>query len=244
MILYGRSDVGMLRHENQDAFGDCALKDNAWLALVCDGMGGEAGGKDAAETCVSAFVSAFSGGEAPSEKALKKTLAVANAAILARAKEKGFVRMGTTLVLALARPDTLTLLWVGDSRAYLFRDGTLSRLTHDHSYVHQLVDKGTITEREARIHYQRNLITRAVGTAGKAEPDTRKLAWQEGDRLLLCSDGLFSMVEEKEIEEILAEGDPAARTVHELVCAANFHGGEDNITVLLLENKKESLSDA
>ena len=244
MIAYGRSDTGMLRTENQDAFGECALKDGARLALVCDGMGGEKGGREAAEICVSTFLSAFKDSGAPSEKALEKMLGEANARILARASEQGYARMGTTLVLALALPHTLTLLWVGDSRAYLYHEGSLTRLTRDHSYVQELIDRGTLSESEARTHHHRNLITRAVGTHERVVPDLVSLPWQEGDCVLLCSDGLFGMVEEKEIREILSENHPAARTVHELVCAANSHGGEDNITVLLLENKKETLSDA
>lgn len=244
MIVYGRSDTGMIRQENQDAFGECALKGGARLAVVCDGMGGEAGGKEAAEICVSTFLSAYAGEKVPTKGALEKTLARANEKILARAKAAGYTRMGTTVALALALPDTITLLWVGDSRAYLYRDGTLTRLTRDHSYVQELVDRGTLTEREARTHYHRNLITRAVGTAAKAEPDLKTLPWSEGDILLLCSDGLFGMLEDKEIAEILAENDSAALSVHELICAANSHGGEDNITVLLLENKKERLSNA
>lgn len=244
MIVYGRSDTGMLRTENQDAFGERALKDGAQLALVCDGMGGEAGGREAAEICVSTFLSACEDGEIPSERVLKQTLADANARILKRASEMGYARMGTTLVLALAHPTALTLLWVGDSRAYLYRDGVLTRLTRDHSYVQELVDRGVLSESEARTHYRRNLITRAVGTEERVLPDTVSITWHEGDRLLLCSDGLFGMVEEKEISEILGEDHLAARTVHELVCAANSHGGEDNITVLLLENKKETLPNA
>lgn len=244
MIVYGRSDTGMLRSENQDAFGECVLRDGGCLALVCDGMGGEAGGKEAAEICVSSFLSAFSHSKAPSERALKRTLAEANDSILARAREMGYDRMGTTLVLSLATRDTVTLLWVGDSRAYLYHEGGLFRLTRDHSYVQELIDRGILTEEEARTHYHRNLVTRAVGTETRALPDVARIPWEEGDRLLLCSDGLYGMVEEKEILEILREDRSPARTVHELICAANSHGGEDNITVLLLENKKETLLDA
>ncbi|MBE6655979.1 MAG: Stp1/IreP family PP2C-type Ser/Thr phosphatase [Ruminococcaceae bacterium] len=244
MTAYGRSDTGMLRHENQDAYGECRLKNGAHLALVCDGMGGESGGKEAAEICVSAFLHDFSDGDVPSQDALIETLVKVNADIVERAAACGYARMGTTVVLALALSDTVTLLWVGDSRAYLYHGGTLTRLTRDHSYVQELVDRGTITEREARTHHHRHLITRAVGTDDAFAPDVCRVPWCEGDRLLLCSDGLFGMVEEKEIKEILAEDHPLARTAHELICAANSHGGEDNITVLLLENTKESLPDA
>ena len=244
MKLYGRSDIGMLRNENQDAFGVCALRDGTRLALVCDGMGGEAGGKEAAETCVSSLLSAFEGKNAPTAETLADTLLSANTEIRAIAHKKGYTRMGTTVVLALATEVSLTLLWAGDSRAYLLHEGALTRLTRDHSYVQALVDGGSLTEEEARTHQKRNLITRAVGVSEEIQPDIRHTAWREGDRLLLCTDGLHGMVEEKEILEILTEGHAIDRTAHELICAANSHGGEDNITVLLLENKKERLSNA
>lgn len=244
MTVFGRSDAGMLRHENEDAFGECALTGGDRLAVVCDGMGGEAGGKEAAETCVSVFISAFEGKELPDEGVLKKTFSAVNAEILANAEKSGYSRTGTTVVLAAASRDRVTLLWAGDSRAYLLRGGTLTRITHDHSYVQELVDAGRISEEEARTHEKRHLVTRAVGAVRTVTPDVRTVAWQTGDRLLLCSDGLFGMVEEKEIAEILMEEHPPARTVHELVCAANSHGGEDNITVLLLENTEGELNDA
>ena len=147
--------------------------------------------------------------------------------------------MGIILHLAHSVEETAR-----DSRAYLFHGGALTRLTHDHSYVQELVDQGKITEKEARMHEKRHLVTRAVGAGMTVEPDACTLPWHEGDRLLLCSDGLFTMVEEKEITEILKEAHTPARTVHELVCAANSHGGEDNITVMLLENIKENDPDA
>ena len=244
MKVYGRSDVGMLRSENQDAFGACAFEDGALLALVCDGMGGEAGGKEAADTCVATLLSACDGKSAPTAEALDGALFSANTEILAKRDKNGYARMGTTVVMALATEKEVTLLWVGDSRAYLLHQNALSRLTRDHSYVQELIDRGALTEAAARNHPRRNLITRALGAKEIVEPDIKRLAWCEGDRLLLCSDGLYGMIEEKELLEILSEGNSVERTVHELICAANSHGGEDNITVLLLENKKENHPDA
>lgn len=244
MNVYGRSDTGMLRQENQDAFGECALKDGAHLLIVCDGMGGEKGGKDAAFACTEAFLTAFSGADVPDTDALTEVLLSANTEILANALKNGYPRTGTTVVLAVATRNALTVLWVGDSRAYLLHGNALTRLTHDHSYVQQLIDAGKITEKEARTHRKRHLVTRAIGAEALIEPEVRTIPWSEGDRLLLCTDGLFGMMEEKEIAEILEEEYPSARTAHELVCAANSHGGEDNITVLLLENTKESCPDA
>jgi protein phosphatase len=244
MTVFGRSDVGMLRHENQDAFGEAPLTRDARLLVVCDGMGGVSGGKEAAETCVSTLLSAFSSEELPDEEALADACFSANLEVLATAKKRGFHRTGTTVVLALAERDAVTLLWVGDSRAYLFDGERLTRLTRDHSYVRELVDAGVITEEEAREHPSRNVITRAVGAQSRIEPETKRIPWREGGRLLLCTDGLHGMVTEREIAEILKEGHTVSRTAHELVCAANSHGGEDNITVLLIENTKENFPDA
>lgn len=244
MKVYGRSDIGMLRQENQDAFGVCPLQGGALLSVVCDGMGGESGGKEAADTCVSTFLSAYNEKNIPTAEDLADTLLSANTEILAKRDKNGYARMGTTVVLALATEQALTLLWAGDSRAYLLHGDALSRLTRDHSYVQALVDGGKIPPEEARTHPKRNLITRAVGVSDTVEPDTLTLAWSEGDRLLLCSDGLYGMVEEKELLEILSEEHTVERTAHELICAANSHGGEDNITVLLLENTKENHPDA
>lgn len=245
MRVSGGSDVGMLRTENQDAFSVIPLSDrSALLAVVCDGMGGEAGGREAADLCVRAFDTRFALGPVPTEEALKEALRAANAEVLRTAEEKGYGRMGTTAVVALALPDSLTLLWVGDSRAYLLRDGSLSRCTRDHSYVQALIEEGRLSEEEARTHAYRNLITRAVGTGEDLTGDSISLSWKEGDRLLLCTDGLTSMTGEKEICEILSENSSLDVAVHELISAANYHGGEDNITAIVLENTKEITLDA
>lgn len=245
MRAAGLTDVGMLRHENQDAFGVFPTEDKgALLAVVCDGMGGACGGKEAAETCLATLKDTLLGGDVPTDFMLSDALSRANGMIRARTKEQGYDCMGTTVVLALADGEAVTLFWVGDSRAYLWRDGTLSRLTRDHSYVQSLIDEGRITEEEAKNHVHRNLITRAIGSRDTVLADSRRIPWQRGDRILLCSDGLYSMVEEKEICEILSEGDAPAHMAHVLVAAANSHGGEDNITALILENTKENSSDA
>lgn len=245
MKIAGSSDVGMLRTENQDAYGIISLNDpSSAICLVCDGMGGGMGGKEAAEICVDAFRECFEGQGMPSEEALQDALSEANRRILAVSHEKEYAWMGTTVVLAAVTEEAVTVLWVGDSRAYHFREDSMMRLTRDHSYVGELVARGELTEKEARTHGMRNLITRAVGTRDAVVGDICTLPWREGDRLLLCSDGLYAMVEEKELCEILAEDHIPAHAVHILISAANSHGGEDNVTALIIENKKEISSDA
>ena len=245
MRIAGSSDVGMLRTENQDAYGIIPLKDgSSAICLVCDGLGGGMGGKEAAELCVACFRERFEGGEMPSEWELRDALSEANRRILSFSRAQEYTWMGTTLVLAAVTEEAVTVLWVGDSRAYHFREDSMLRLTRDHSYVEELVARDNLTEGEARFHSMRNLITRAVGTREEVVGDMCILPWREGDRLLLCSDGLHAMVEEKELCEILAEDHIPAHTVHVLISAANSHGGEDNITALVVENKKEISSNA
>ena len=240
----GLTDVGMLRHENQDAFGALPLACGATLAAVCDGMGGVSGGRIASALCLDTFRSVLAECEEITDDLLDAALDAANDALRARAKELGLDCMGTTLVLALATETAVRLFWVGDSRAYLYHAGRITRITHDHSFVQSLIDEGRITEEEARRHARRNLITRAVGTKDHVAGDHREVLWETGDRILLCSDGLYGMVEDRELCEILSEDDNLEHTAHVLISAANSHGGEDNITALILENTKENSSDA
>ena len=245
MKAFGYSDNGMLRAENEDSFALIPLSSpDDLLAVVCDGMGGAKGGGDAARLCADVFKERFSHAAIPERSELEAALTCANDRVLARAAETGHSRMGTTVVAAVATPACVSVRWLGDSRAYLWHKGTLQRLTRDHSYVQTLIDEGKIGEEEARTHIHRHLITRAVGVNGEAEGEYRTFSWDAGDRLLLCSDGLSSMVSARELCEIMAEDQPPAHTVHELISAANSHGGEDNITALVLENTKETTFDA
>ena len=235
MRIFGRSDAGMLRSENQDAFGECALRGGGRFAIVCDGMGGEKGGKMAAEICVSTFLSSLKDADMPDEEELKDILLSANTEVLATALKSGYTRTGTTLVLAAATSDTLTLLWVGDSRAYLMQGDSLVRLTRDHSYVQELVDLGRISEKEARTHEKRHLVTRAVGADAVVFPDVRTVPWSEGDRLLLCSDGLIREVTEPEIYYEIYQAEQTETACARLLDMAKHRGGHDNITMILIE---------
>jgi protein phosphatase len=155
-----------------------------------------------------------------------------------------YAGMGTTLVAAAIIGNNAVIANVGDSRAYVISRKKIVQLTKDHSYVQALIEEGRLTEEEAVTHPYRNLITRAVGAEETLLGDSVSLSWQTGDRLLLCTDGLTAMMGEKEICEILSENMSLGVAVHELISAANYHGGEDNITVIVLENTKESTFDA
>ena len=239
MKLAGKTDVGRVRQENQDDYRAWELPGGAVWALVCDGMGGAKGGREASQGACNVIENFFQEqyaqcGAGQEEPFLKKALLYANRFVFQKAAhEEALAGMGTTAVCALVRSGNVYLCHAGDSRAYLIRDGKLTQLTHDHSYVQELVDCGTITEEEAEHHPQKNIITKALGVDYRLEPEFTAAKLKREDRLLLCTDGLTNMVPVEEMEELLAQGmfyDLPDR----LIEAANAHGGSDNITALLL----------
>ena len=141
--------------------------------------------------------------------------------------------MGTTCTVAYVAEEEVVLAHVGDSRAYLLRDGELTRLTHDHSLVDELIRNGKITEEEALTHPQRSVITRAVGPEPTVKVDVERIAARAGDVFLLCSDGLTDMVRDRDLQRILTAVDDLERAGRNLIAAANAAGGRDNITVIL-----------
>ena len=239
MKLAGKTDVGRVRQENQDDYRAGELPGGAVWALVCDGMGGAKGGREASQGACNVIENFFQEqyaqcGAGQEEPFLKKALLYANRFVFQKAAhEEALAGMGTTAVCALVRSGNVYLCHAGDSRAYLIRDGKLTQLTHDHSYVQELVDCGTITEEEAEHHPQKNIITKALGGDYRLEPEFTAAKLKREDRLLLCTDGLTNMVPVEEMEELLAQG-----TFYDLpdrlIEAANAHGGSDNITALLL----------
>ena len=239
MKLAGKTDVGRVRQENQDDYRAGELPGGAVWALVCDGMGGAKGGREASQGACNVIENFFQEqyaqcGAGQEEPFLKKALLYANHFVFQKAAhEEALAGMGTTAVCALVRSGNVYLCHAGDSRAYLIRDGKLTQLTHDHSYVQELVDCGTITEEEAEHHPQKNIITKALGVDYRLEPEFTAAKLKREDRLLLCTDGLTNMVPVEEMEKLLAQG-----TFYDLpdrlIEAANAHGGSDNITALLL----------
>ncbi len=239
MKLAGKTDVGRVRQENQDDYRAGELPGGAVWALVCDGMGGAKGGREASQGACNVIENFFQEqyaqcGAGQEEPFLKKALLYANRFVFQKAAhEEALAGMGTTAVCALVRSGNVYLCHAGDSRAYLIRDGKLTQLTHDHSYVQELVDCGTITEEEAEHHPQKNIITKALGVDYRLEPEFTAAKLKREDRLLLCTDGLTNMVPVEEMEQLLAQG-----TFYDLpdrlIEAANANGGSDNITALLL----------
>ena len=239
MKLAGKTDVGRVRQENQDDYRAGELPGDAAWGLVCDGMGGARGGREASHSACDVIEHCFQEQYPqcmPGEEQafLKRTLINANRFIFQKAMhEESLAGMGTTAVCALVRAGQAFLCHAGDSRAYLYRDRRLTQLTHDHSYVQELVDCGTITVEEAEHHPQKNIITKALGVDYRLDPECTTVKTQPGDILLLCSDGLSNAIPQDELEKLMANGSfydlPDA-----LIDLANQNGGSDNITALLL----------
>jgi len=239
MKLAGKTDVGCVRQENQDDFRAGELPGGAAWALVCDGMGGARGGREASqgacdiiENCFREQYGQCRAGE--EEAFLKRALIAANRYVFQKAMhEESLAGMGTTAACALVRGGRAHLCHAGDSRAYLYRNGRITQLTHDHSYVQELVDCGTITKEEAEHHPQKNIITRAIGVDQRLEVEYTCAGLHPLDVLLLCSDGLSNLLSVAQMEELFNKG-----TFYDLpdrlVAAANENGGTDNITALLL----------
>lgn len=241
MKLAAKTDTGHVRQENQDDFRAGELPDGAVWALVCDGMGGARGGREAShgacEVIESCFQEKYGVACAPGEEQtfLQQTFLAANRFVLQKSlREESLSGMGTTGVCVLVRGGRAHLCHAGDSRAYLYRNGCLQQLTHDHSYVQELVDCGTITQEEAEHHPQKNIITRAIGVDARLEPEYGSMELCAGDIILLCSDGLTNMVPAAQIKDLLGSSGSFYDLPDKLIEAANAAGGADNVTALLL----------
>lgn len=232
-----RSDVGLVRGHNEDAF---LVK--APLFAVCDGMGGHAAGEVASGIAVKTI--AERAPEHADEILLGVAVEAANAAVLEGALNgTGKPGMGCTASCVLVEQNRMSVAHVGDSRVYLLHAGTLVRITHDHSYVEELVDAGEITADEARIHPSRSIITRALGSDPDMYADHFTLDVQEGDRIIICSDGLSSMVPDREIENLAMSCVTPQGAADTLVSAALTAGGHDNVTVVVIDIIDDGVAD-
>jgi len=240
----GRSDVGRVRAANEDHFG---YDQRLGIFVVCDGMGGHAAGEIASEIAVDTVLAYFRDHDPKVEsnaflddapvgaRLLAEAVKKANDAILSYAEEhKNTSGMGTTLVAARFADGIFSIANVGDSRIYLFREGQLLQLTEDHSLVMEQVRRGMITLEEARRSSAQNIITRALGTDESTLPDLGEFPAQEGDTLLLTTDGLMRHVTDNEIRSILLQLPSLEAACTTLIDAANESGGEDNSTCVLV----------
>ncbi len=234
MKAVGNSVIGMRRTNNEDAI---YINEQKNLYLVADGMGGWNAGEVASSTAISAFVKAMENAE-NGEILDKMMSAVAqcNKEVYQKSRENiEFLDMGTTLVAVTIENEKMFVVHVGDSRVYLFRENNLQQITTDHSYVMELVKIGSITREEAEVHPKRNIITRAIGIREDVEADTIIEDMKQGDKILLCTDGLSNMVSKGEMTKILIEQCSTEEKVKKLVVLANEKGGLDNISLILIE---------
>jgi PPM family protein phosphatase len=227
------TDVGRVREGNEDAY---MVRDP--LFAVADGMGGHQGGEVASNLALERLERASDG-----DSDLADVVREANRAVFEQAaQDPGLAGMGTTLTAVRVQDERLHLAHVGDSRMYLLRNGSLERITRDHTVVEQLVDQGRMSAEDAKIHPQRSILTRALGVDEDIQVDEADVDVRPGDRVLLCSDGLTGMVDEDRILSILtAIPDPRAACAA-LIEAANQAGGQDNITAVVLDVLDESAS--
>jgi PPM family protein phosphatase len=243
------TDAGRSREQNEDSFGRLETAANSAgvdLFVVADGMGGHVAGEVASRVAVETILTAF--GQSSSEDDLAARLRVA----VARANAEVYIMgitdlrlagMGTTVVAAAVSDAGLTLANVGDSRAYLLREGALTQLTRDHSWVERAVEDGVLTPAQARDHPDRHVIYRSLGAEPEVQVDTFEYALAPADRVLLCSDGLTDVVGDELLAELAAGDDPddAARR---LIEAANDAGGPDNITITLIVVDAHEISES
>jgi len=229
LIHAGVTDTGNVRETNQDqllADGD--------LVAVADGMGGHRAGEVASRLAIDALRDAFAAD--PTADGLVAAVHAANRAVWEQSEaDPALHGMGTTLVAVALVGASLAVVNVGDSRAYLLQDGRLRRLTSDHSLVAELVRSGAISEDEARTHPRRNILTQVLGVTDSISPYVGEAIPERGERLLLCSDGLFNELDEPQIAAILTEVADPTTAATRLVDAANHAGGTDNITALILD---------
>lgn len=235
------TDIGRKRKVNQDYVytSEEPVGNLPNLFIVADGMGGHKAGEYASKLTVETMIREIEGSdETDTVKLLDGAIASANALIRRKAAEApGMEGMGTTVVAAVCIDDCLRIANVGDSRLYIVNK-EIRQITRDHSLVEEMVRAGTISKAEARVHPDKNIITRAVGAVDEVEPDYFTVELKEGDLVLMCTDGLTNMLEDEEIRMIVGGARDIVEKTQALVEAANANGGRDNISVVLIEQDK------
>ena len=238
LTVAARTDVGMIRSGNEDSFFAHATRERG-IFIVADGMGGHAAGEVASEMTVqiiSRELHELKDADAPAEERVSDSIRLANRAVYERTiQESDKQGMGTTASVLIVSGTRYLIGQVGDSRIYLLRDGALKQLTKDHSYVQEQVDAGLLTPEQARYHPYSNVITRCVGASDAVEPDTYSGDLKPGDTFLVASDGLTGMVDDRRLQQLLLSRASAGRVVDALIAEANYRGGLDNITAIVVQ---------
>ena len=241
MQCWGITDPGCVRTQNQDAYMTEQLDRNTTLCVVCDGMGGAKSGNVASSLAVDVFVEeirrTWHSGMDPEEidRMLEGAVKLANFTVFDQAQQfEEFYGMGTTLVAALICGKTVTVVNVGDSRAYLVNKDGLRRITTDHSLVQMMVQRGELTPERARTYPGKNYITRAIGTESVVLCDVFHLHVEQGDSVLLCSDGLSNMMDDQEILFEVVHGVNKQYCCQRLLDIAKNRGAPDNVTCIMV----------
>lgn len=238
MKISAKTDIGLVRSNNQDYYLAGEFANGVTWAVVCDGMGGAMGGNVASETAARMISDKLNSGyhEGMNDNSIKhlmiSAVEAANASVYSKSKtDESLTGMGTTVVLVIINDDTMYLANVGDSRIYVISQNNINQLTTDHSVVQLMIDRGEITREEAKEHPKKNVITRALGVEDSVRIDYAQEIYNEGEIVLLCSDGLTNFVSDEDILKICSEND-CFTLADKLVEAANENGGGDNVTVV------------
>lgn len=241
--VWGLTDVGLVRKDNQDAYATAHFAESGYtVAVVCDGMGGVKGGRLASRIAVETYLAQtkniLRSGMTPAQLTLASSyaVAIANDAVYTKAQEaKEYHGMGTTLVSAICHEGGAVISNVGDSRAYHITADGIRRITRDHSLVEELVRRGDITEEEARVHPNRNVITRALGPEKNEECDCFRCELKAGEYLLLCTDGLINTVSEQEMLYEVIHNEDEESCFDRMLAISKSRGAADNVTAVLLK---------
>ncbi|WP_368654768.1 Stp1/IreP family PP2C-type Ser/Thr phosphatase [Ornithinibacillus sp. 4-3] len=237
------TDRGQVREHNEDAGGIFYSMSNQMLAIIADGMGGHQAGDVASELAVSLLKDTWQATdkkETPEqmETWLYSMINEMNTAIYNLAQEKSeYQGMGATLVIAASGDDFLTIAHIGDSRGYIYNEMGFSQLTEDHSLVNELVRTGEISQEDARVHPRKNIVLKALGIEEQVTADIRSFSFEYGDKLLLCSDGLTDKISNEELSSFLEMKKDLSVVTKELIDLANERGGEDNISVIIIQKQ-------
>jgi serine/threonine protein phosphatase PrpC len=240
------TDQGKVRQHNEDSGGIISNLDGHRLAIVADGMGGHRAGDVASGMTLNELKKQWENTKGittadKAEKWLKENILKVNSLLFDHAQNNSDCDgMGTTVVAAVCTEHFATIANIGDSRCYLLNEAGFNQLTEDHSLVNELVRFGQITKEDAEHHPRKNVLLRALGTEEKVEMDIKTIMFEEGDCLLLCSDGLSNKVNENELKEILANNEELEQKAEKLISLANDYGGEDNITLAIVEFSEPS----
>lgn len=242
MILFGLTDIGAVRQDNQDSYAIRELDEQLAVAVVCDGMGGAQAGNVASAVAVESFTAAVeecctqqAPGGLDGGQVVRQASQKANQVVYELSKSATEYRgMGTTLVGALLLPQQIYLVNIGDSRGYVIRNGAILQITQDHSLVQELVARGELTQEQARVHPKKNLITRALGVDPQVREDVFRVEVQPGDRLLLCSDGLSNVLTDQQLLALGAAGQPEV-CCRRMMAQTLELGAPDNVTIVLAQ---------